>query len=125
MTTIDFQLKDDILIACIKGDLDHHSAAGLREEIDEAMQAFYAKHLVLDFNGVGFMDSSGIGVIMGRYNKVKEKKGKIYITGCSEYVRRILDMAGIFTITQLEETRQSAIDSIQGNVAMQMRMEVI
>ena len=125
LTSVEFQMTDNILIARITGDLDHHSARYVREQIDDAMRAFFAKHLVLDLSGMAFMDSSGIGVVMGRYNKVRDKGGTIYITGCSEYVKRILDMAGIFTITRREETTADAVDSIQGNVAMQMKMEVI
>ena len=57
-----FRISDDILIACIKGEVDHHSSAPLRNSIDKAMSAFGCRHLVMDFSGVEFMDSSGIGV---------------------------------------------------------------
>ena len=54
-----FRISDDILIACIKGEVDHHSSAPLRNSIDKAMGAFGCRHLVMDFSGVEFMDSSG------------------------------------------------------------------
>jgi len=118
-------MVDDILIASITGELDHYGAATTREEIDKTIDIFCSKHLVLDFKNVSFMDSSGIGVVMGRYNKVKARDGKIYITGCSAYVKKILEMAGIFTIADLSESANDAICSIQGRMPEQMTMEVI
>ncbi len=108
-TYLDFKMKDDALIVSIVGDLDHHQATQAREEIDRTMEAFKSKNLIMDFSKVEFMDSSGIGVVMGRYNKVKEKKGEILITGCSKYVKLILEMAGIFTIMDCCESLDEAL----------------
>jgi len=122
---IDFTMADDILMAHISGELDHHGAVRTRESIDKMIDELHSKHLVMDFKGVSFMDSSGIGVVMGRYKKVKDKGGKIYITGCSDYVRKILEMAGIFTIIEQSGNTDDAICSIQGKIPMQMTMEVV
>jgi len=122
---LDFSMTDDILMAHIWGELDHHGAKKAREGIDQTIDVFCSKHLVMDFSGVSFMDSSGIGVLMGRYKKVKDKGGKIYIAGCSEHVRKILEMAGIFTIIDQSVNTDDAICSIQGKIPMQMTMEVI
>lgn len=95
---IEFEMTDDILIANLDGELDHHTSAVVREEIDKTVEAFHSRHLIFNFEHVTFMDSSGIGVIMGRYNKITQLKGRLVITGCNEYIDRILDMAGIYTI---------------------------
>lgn len=112
-TYLDFQMKDDVLIVSIVGDLDHHQATQAREEIDRTIEAFRSKNLILDFSKVEFMDSSGIGVVMGRYNKVKEKGGEILIIGCSKYVKLILEMAGIFTIIGCYEELREALEKFQ------------
>nr|WP_315022203.1 anti-sigma F factor antagonist [uncultured Aminipila sp.] len=112
-TYLDFQMKDDVLIVNIVGDLDHHQATQAREEIDRTIEAFKSKHLIMDFSKVEFMDSSGIGVVMGRYNKVKEKGGEILIIGCSKYVKLILEMAGIFTIMGCCESLNEALEKFQ------------
>ncbi|QHI73329.1 anti-sigma F factor antagonist [Aminipila terrae] len=112
-TYLDFQMKDDVLIVSIVGDLDHHQATQAREEIDRTIEAFRSKNLILDFSKVEFMDSSGIGVVMGRYNKVKEKGGEILIIGCSKYVKLILEMAGIFTIIGCYEELGEALEKFQ------------
>ena len=114
-TYMDFQMKDDILIVGITGDLDHHQATQMREEIDKTIDAFKCKNLILDFTMLEFMDSSGIGVVMGRYNKIKEKGGKMVIAGGSKYVHMILEMAGIFTIIDKFDNLFCALESyVQG-----------
>ena len=97
-TYVDYQMKDDILIVCIVGDLDHHQANRIREEIDKTIDTFSCKNIIFDFSKLEFMDSSGIGVVMGRYKKIRENDGKVAVTGCSKYIFMILEMAGIFTI---------------------------
>ncbi|GAB1476591.1 anti-sigma F factor antagonist [Bacillota bacterium] len=97
---IRYEMKDDVLIPVLKGELDHHSAGEIRDNIDNTYKAFKAKHIVLSFDDLTFMDSSGIGLIMGRYKKVREEGGKIAIIGCNEYILRILELAGIYTIAQ-------------------------
>ena len=64
------------IIAQIEGDLDHHSAAGIRADIDHAVRVSEITRLVLDFSRVTFMDSSGIGLVMGRYKLMTERGGK-------------------------------------------------
>lgn len=74
-----YDFTEDILIVSLCGEIDHHNAASIRREIDESMTAFHAKNLILDYSDVSFMDSSGIGLAMGRYNKVKDLAGSIVI----------------------------------------------
>ncbi|HZK01775.1 MAG TPA: anti-sigma F factor antagonist [Anaerovoracaceae bacterium] len=104
---IRFEMIDDVLIPILIGELDHHSSTKIREDIDQTYKAFKAKHIILSFEELTFMDSSGIGLIMGRYNKVREENGKIAIIGCNDHILRILELAGIYTIakcyTNLEE----------------------
>lgn len=117
-----FKVSDNILIAQVKGEVDHHSAAPLRNTIDRSMKAFNCKDLVLDFCGVGFMDSSGIGVALGRYKKLVKTGGKLCICGCSEYISKVLGMAGVFSIIPAEPDVQSAIGRLKGQE--QLCMEV-
>jgi stage II sporulation protein AA (anti-sigma F factor antagonist) len=67
---IEFEMTDDIMIVNLDGELDHHYSSVIREEIDKTIDTFHTKHLIFNFEKVSFMDSSGIGVIMGRYNKI-------------------------------------------------------
>lgn len=110
---ITFEMIDDILIAVLAGELDHHSSGETRETIDRTFDTFRATDLVLSFEGVTFMDSAGVGVVMGRYNKVKEKNGRLAIAQCSAYCFRILEMAGIFTIAKGYSTAAEAIEAFR------------
>ena len=109
---IEFEMIDDILIANLDGELDHHTSAVVREEIDKTVEAFHSKHLIFNFGKVTFMDSSGIGVIMGRYNKISQLGGSLIITGCNEYIDRILDLAGIYTIADRVNTVAESIKKL-------------
>ena len=83
------------LVASLDGDLDHHSAENLRERIDRELNRTGAVNIAFDFSRVSFMDSSGIGLIMGRYKIVRALGGKVIIYGLSDSVRRIIDMSGV------------------------------
>lgn len=117
-----FQRVDNILIASAFGELDHHSAKIVRNEIDDTMETLKYDHLIFDFKKITFMDSSGIGVVMGRYKKVSEKGGRLFLAGCSPYIEKILDMAGIFTVAERTDKIEDAIAEIKGQE--QIKMEV-
>ena len=68
-------LQDDVLTAVLSGEIDHHTAQGMREEIDFTVNQSKPKKLILSFEHVGFMDSAGIGLIIGRY-KIDGKFGR-------------------------------------------------
>ena len=110
---IRFEMTEDILIAYLFGELDHHSAGEIRTSLDKTMDTFRAKHLILDFEKVTFMDSAGIGVVMGRYTRVHEKGGRIFVSGAGTYIYRILEMAGVFTITELCKSPKEGIQILE------------
>lgn len=117
-----FKVSDSILIAYVKGEVDHHSAAPLRHAIDRSMKAFGCSDLILDFSAVEFMDSSGIGVALGRYKKLAKSGGRLCISGCSQYIDKVLDMAGVFSIINKEADVDSAVAAMEGQ--RQLSMEV-
>lgn len=117
-----FNVTEGILVAAVKGEIDHHTAAPLRNDIDRTMKELGCRHLILDLEGVGFMDSSGIGVALGRYKKLTKSGGQLCISGCSEYIDRVLDMAGVFSIIHKAKDVEEAVAVMGGEE--QLRMEV-
>ena len=93
----------------LTGEIDHHSAQYWRECIDTQVQAMSCKCLLLDFGGVTFMDSSGIGLIMGRYRLLQRMGGTLGLTGISPKVGVMLHLAGIdrLGIMKGEDTHES------------------
>lgn len=88
-----------VLTVWLTGELDHHNAAAIRQELDRLL-APGIRELVLDLSGVSFMDSSGIGVVLGRYRTMEERGGKLAIAGANGYVERILRMAGVLSLVE-------------------------
>ena len=106
-----FAVSEHILIAELLGELDHHAAEYVREDIDDAMRENSASCLVLDFSKVRYMDSSGIGVVLGRYRKLSASGGEVVIASCSETVK---NMAGIFSLMQYVNTKEEAMTYFRG-----------
>ena len=94
-TFVTIDVQDDFLIAHLFGELDHHSVQPLREEIDKAASQNLPKELILDFGGVTFMDSSGIGLVMGRYKMMQEIGGTLRLNQLSSAGRRVMQLAGM------------------------------
>ena len=90
-----------------------HIVAGVAAHVLPAHAPRAKKHIIMDFSGVSFVDSSGIGVIMGRYKKTAENGGITAICGCSEYLRSILYMAGIFTIVKEAKNKEDAVKLVK------------
>ena len=104
-----FDIKGNVLVAEMFGELDHHAAQKVRADIDNTMETYGATELLFDFTKVTFMDSAGIGVILGRYRKLSVAGGKAAITGCSQTMRSILNMAGVFSLVDYFDRADEAI----------------
>lgn len=106
-----FEVIEDVLIIKLDNELDHHNAELLREEIDRMIDIEEIKNVVFDFSHVNFMDSSGIGVIMGRYRKVYYIGGKVFVIGISKMIDRIFLMSGLYKIV----TKVQSIEEVLGD----------
>lgn len=78
-----------------KGELDHHTARDAKRKIERKFNNNRLKSIILDFNGLDFIDSSGIGFIIGRYKTVKNRQGIIEIINVNNKVQKMLKMSGI------------------------------
>lgn len=107
-----FELKKGCLIIRIREELDHHQAARLREEADERLRKGGAKHIIFDFTGVPFMDSSGIGMVMGRYKRVIFTGGRAFVTGVGPGVDRIFRISGLYKIIEKYDSIDSVLESL-------------
>lgn len=86
------------LVAEIEGDIDHHSAAKYRQKIDSEFIKTKAVNIIFDFSKLGFMDSSGIGLIMGRYKLITPLGGRVMLVGVSPQLDRLISISGIYKI---------------------------
>ena len=105
--TAEVRFTDDnrILTAHVVGEIDHRGATGIRNTIDETLISGDFSHLVLDLSGVNFMDSSGLGLILGRYNNAKKYGKGFSVTDPSPSAERILSAAGAGRIINITKQR--------------------
>jgi len=94
-------VKKNTLFAYLSGDIDHHTAKAMREEIDAAIDEHKPSLLVLDFGDVSFMDSSGIGLVMGRFKKMQTIDGEITITNTPLYIAKVMRISGIEKLAKI------------------------
>ncbi len=93
--------QGNILKIHLPKELDHHTAQEIREEADRFLGGGMVEQIVFDFSETEFMDSSGIGMIMGRYRLLHLMGGKIYACHLKKQVRRIFQMSGLDSIVEL------------------------
>ena len=93
-------LRGQTLTVYLSGELDHHSASQIRQELDALIRDSRAHRLVLDLSSLTFMDSSGIGVILGRYNQMARRGGSLAVRKPSSQINRIFDLSGVYQIVE-------------------------
>ncbi len=90
------------LVVKLDGELDQSCASDLRERIDREINLHGINNLVMDFDKVSFMDSSGIGMLIGRYKLIKARGGKMLVIRTSEQVNKIIDLSGLKSLMDFE-----------------------
>jgi stage II sporulation protein AA (anti-sigma F factor antagonist) len=110
--TSDFIVKDHVLVVRLIGELDHHEAAMLRETWQRKITEAGIQHVILNLSGVTFMDSSGIGVLLGRYKEITHLGGELVVCSIHPSIKRLFEMSGLFKIIRLEDNEQFALHSL-------------
>lgn len=100
------------LVVKMIGEIDHHYAEFIRDKIDREYIKQSCYNIILNFEEVNFMDSSGIGMIIGRYKLVNEKNGKVCAFGLKDNAKRIFDMSGLNKLIGCYQTEEEAIKSL-------------
>ena len=99
--------EDGVLVAAVTGEIDHHNALLLREKVDRQIAAMRPPELRIDLSGVDFMDSSGLGFIMGRYRSMAGLGGRVSVKGAKGRVEAVLQMAGAYRyVDKIERGQQ-------------------
>ena len=95
MANVSFESGQEHLTAYLTGEIDHHAAALLRQKIDARAASSNARLLILDFGGVSFMDSSGVGLILGRQRRMQMTGGVLSVQNPPPGVRKMLEIARV------------------------------
>ena len=97
----DYIKTDKLLVVKIIEEIDHHTTEKIRRKIDNEITRYMPRKVILDFNKVSFMDSAGIGMIIGRYKMMKMLGGSLEIKNVNDSAKKILEMSGIMKIIQV------------------------
>ena len=95
--------KDKLLILEITEEIDHHSCEKIKKRADYEIEVHIPKKVIFDFKNVNFMDSSGIGMIIGRYKLISMFGGKTSMINVKPQVKKVFEMSGILKLIPIEE----------------------
>lgn len=95
-----YEKKRNALIIRLTGELDHNVAARIRAEVDALIVDSGARRLIFDLNDLRFMDSSGIGLIIGRYKLMSKRGGSVAVSAPGAHIDRIFEMAGLYQLIE-------------------------
>lgn len=96
-------IRDNYLIILMPREVDHYASENLRRQADRLLEDERVGHVVFDFAETDFMDSSGIGVIVGRYQKISCFGGKVIAVNMNDRIKRIIDMSGLQRFVEIGE----------------------
>lgn len=101
-------MDDQIMLCLLHGDIDHHSARVIRAQLDEEILRKHPLRFTMDLSHVTFMDSSGLGLILGRFNRTAELGIAFTLRNPNAEVTKILDLAGIERLIHIERTQHTS-----------------
>ncbi len=100
--SVKITVSGEVVTAYLEGEIDHHTASVMRNEIDAAVEKNVPTMLVLDFRDVSFMDSSGIGLVMGRYKALKPLGAELHVTNTSPQIGKVMKLAGLDRLAKMD-----------------------
>ena len=100
---IKYDEMDKLLTCQITEEIDHHTTEKMRRILDDEIERYIPKKIIFDFDRVSFMDSAGIGVILGRYKMVRLLGGTIEMINVNSSIKKIFEMSGIQKIIPINE----------------------
>ena len=107
----DSEFNGTVLRIKLRGEIDHHSAAAVRSAMDDMIRSRRPSELVIDMSAVDFMDSSGLGLIMGRFNTMKAMGGTLTVADPNEGIEKIMNLAGLERIVKIVHSNQRKASS--------------
>lgn len=108
-----YEINKETLIIRLPEELDHHSVGVIREKTDSLFNSKRIRDVIFDYQNTYFMDSSGIGLVMGRYREVRYLKGNVYIVGVNDKISRILDISGLYRVAKRSRDISDALRQIE------------
>ncbi len=109
---ISMEMERNTLIIRLEGELDHHTSEKVRDKIEAEVDKGIINNLVFNLEKLSFMDSSGLGMMLGRYKKIRQLDGKMSICSVQSSVYKIFELSGMFKILSVYDTEADAINAL-------------
>lgn len=106
------KILGDLMIINLRGELDHHTSHLIKLQIEKGMEKHEIKKMLFNFKSVTFMDSSGIGLIIGRHKELKKIGGTIGISNLNPQVKKVFEMSGLFGIIPYFDDEKEALEKL-------------
>ena len=100
---VEFKKEDKLLIFKLTEDVDQHTSEKIRRKMDNEIKGYIPRKVVFDFSNISFMDSAGIGMVLGRYKLAKMLNGNLEIINVNKSMKKIFDMSGVSRIIDIKE----------------------
>lgn len=106
---IEMAVSEDTLIVRLSGELDHHTAEQVRQQVEGELDRQHTKHLIMNLEGLGFMDSSGLGVMIGRYKRITAGGGRMSLCSVNDQLLKLFELSGMLKILRIYATESLAL----------------
>ena len=100
---VEFKKEDKVLIFKLTEDVDQHTSEKIRRKMDNEIKRYIPRKVIFDFSNISFMDSAGIGMVLGRYKLAKMLNGNLEIINVNKSMKKIFDMSGVSRIINIVE----------------------
>lgn len=110
---IQMSIRKNMLFVRLKGELDQAVTEKLKVRISELIDKYAIKYLILNFAALNFMDSSGVGFIIGRYTQLKKRSGQIIVCEMNRLIERIFNLSGLKKICKVASSEIEAISMVE------------
>ncbi|WP_339062595.1 anti-sigma F factor antagonist [Tepidibacillus marianensis] len=109
---VDMEMEKNTLIVRLKGEVDHHTTEIIREKVERELDKGIVNNLLMNMEQLTFMDSSGLGMILGRYKKIRQLNGKMSICCVKPSIYKILELSGLFKVLPVYDNEVDALESL-------------
>lgn len=109
-----FDVRNETLIARLAGEIDLRVTDDLRRRLEQELDRTRPRNLILNMSNVTFLDSSGLGVILGRYKRITAQGGSMALVGVSPAVRRVLEFSGLTRLSRFYDSEDQALAGLTG-----------
>ena len=109
-----FKKRNKTIIIMISGEIDHHTAKEIRRQTENALLEMRGKNIIFGFEKVTFMDSSGIGMLIGRYKQLHVVGGRIAVACANDTIQELIQLSGISKLIPIYDSIEKCLSYIEG-----------